>query len=100
MPPEFLIIALLRALAEVAGMLMLGQGLLWLFGPKAREGNFVYDLFKKGTSPVIKATRFICPKFIHDAHIGLVAFLILLWIWFGLGVAKRYICVSQQLVCS
>ena len=26
-----------------AGMLMLGQGVLWLFGPKARDGNFIYD---------------------------------------------------------
>jgi len=100
MPAEILFISILRALVEVAGMLMLGQGLLWLFGPKARDGNFIYDLFKKGTSPFIKATRFIMPKFIHDAHIGLVAFLILLWIWFGLGVAKRHICVAQQLVCT
>lgn len=100
MPLEFLIISLLRALVEVGGMLMLGQGLLWLFGPKARDGNFIYDLFKKGTSPFIKATRFICPKFIHDSHIGMVSFLILLWIWLGLGAAKRYICVTQQLVCT
>ena len=90
---------MMRALVEVAGMLLLGHGLLWLFGPKARDGNWVYELFKKGTSPVIKATRFITPRFVHDAHIGMVAFLLLLWIWFGLGVAKRYICVTQQLAC-
>jgi len=45
MPADILFLTIARALVEVAGMLLLGQGVLWLFGPKAREGNFVYDLF-------------------------------------------------------
>ena len=39
------------------------------------------DLFKKGTGPIIKATRIITPRFVHDSHVGLVAFMLLLWIW-------------------
>ena len=100
MPTEILLVSIARALVEVAGMLMLGQGLLWVFGPRARDGNFVYDLFKKGTSPIIKAARFITPRFVHDAHIGLVAFLVLVWLWFGLAYAKRYLCVMQQVNCT
>jgi hypothetical protein len=100
MPTEFVLVSIARALVEVAGMLMLGQGLLWIFGPKARDGNFIYDLFKKGTGPIIKATRIITPRFVHDAHVGLVAFMLLLWIWLGLGYAKRYLCVTQQLSCT
>lgn len=99
MPTEILLISIARALVEVAGMLMLGQGVLWLFGPRARDGNFVYDLFKKGTAPVIKLTRLITPRFIHDAHIGLVAFILLLWLWFALAYARRYMCVAQGLQC-
>lgn len=99
MPLDILLISIARALVEVAGMFLLGQGVLWIFGPKAREGNFIYDLFKKGTLPIIKVTRAISPRFIHDAHVGLVAFFILGCFWFGLGAWKRYLCVMQSLQC-
>lgn len=99
MPTEILLISIARALVEIAGMLLLAQGLLWLFGPRARDGNFVYDLFKLGTRPVIKFTRAITPRFVHDSHIGVVAFLVLLWLWLGLAFAKRYMCVTQGVQC-
>jgi hypothetical protein len=100
MPIDILLISIARAVVEVAGLFMLGQGILWLFGPKARDGNFIYDLFKKGTRPITGLTRLITPRFVHDAHIGLVAFFILVWLWFGLAVAKRYMCAAQGLQCT
>ena len=100
MPTDILLLSIARALVEVAGLLLLGQGMLWLFGPKARDGNFIYDLFKLGTRPIIKVTRAISPRFVHDAHIGLLAFFILVWLWLGLAFAKRYLCVSQGLQCA
>jgi hypothetical protein len=100
MPTDILLVSIARALVEVAGMLLLGQGVLWLFGPKARDGNFIYDLFKTGTRPIIKATRAITPRFVHDAHIGLVTFIVLVWLWLGLAFAKRYLCFSQSLQCD
>jgi ABC-type uncharacterized transport system permease subunit len=99
MPLDILLLTIVRALVEVAGAMMLGQGVLWLFGPRGRDGNFVYDLFKKGTSPIVKATRVITPRFVHDSHIGLVAFLLLIWIWFVLAFAKRYLCVTHGIQC-
>jgi len=39
------------------------------------------------------------PRFVHDAHIGLLAFFILVWLWLGLAFAKRYLCISQGLDC-
>ena len=100
MPIDILLVTIVRALVEVAGMLMLGQGILWLFGPRARDGNFVYDVLKKGTSPIIRFTRFISPRFVHDAHVGLVAFFILIWLWFGLAIAKHHMCMAQGLQCA
>ena len=100
MPTEILLISIARALVEVAGTLMLGQGILWIFGPKARDGNFVYDLFKMGTDPIIKLTRIITPRFIHDAHVGLVAFFFLACFWIGLAIAKHNMCVARGLQCS
>ena len=100
MPIDILLISIARALVEVAGMFLLGQGLLWIFGPKARDGNFVYDLFKMGTRPIIALTRAIAPRFVHDAHIGLLAFFILLWLWLGLAYAKHYMCIARGLQCT
>ena len=99
MPTDILLVSIARALVEVAGLFLLGQGILWIFGPRAREGNFVYDLFKKGTAPIIKLTRILSPRFIHDAHIGLVAFFFLAWMWVGLAFWKRYLCTLQNLQC-
>ena len=99
MPTDILVISIARALVEVAGMFLLGQGVLWIFGPKARDGNFVYDLFKKGTAPIIRFTRIITPRFIHDAHVGLVAFVLIVWLWIALAGWKRYLCVSQGIQC-
>ena len=99
MPTDILVISITRALVEVAGMFLLGQGVLWIFGPKARDGNFVYDLFKKGTSPIIKLMRIISPRFIHDAHIGMVAFFFLALMWVGLAFWKRYLCTLHNLQC-
>jgi hypothetical protein len=100
MPIEILLLSITRALVEVAAVMLLGQGALWLFGPRGRDGNFVYDLFKKGTGPIVKATRAITPRFVHDSHIGLVAFMILVWIWLALAFAKRYLCVAQGIQCG
>jgi hypothetical protein len=100
MPTEILLVTVARAIVEVAGLFLLGQGILWLFGPKARDGNFVYDLFKMGTRPIIRFTRVITPRFVHDAHIGLVAFLILTWLWLALAYAKRYLCLAQGVQCA
>lgn len=100
MPIDIFLVSAARALVEVAGLLLLGQGVLWLFGPKARDGNFIYDLFKMGTRPLIRITRVLTPRFVHDAHIGLVTFVVLVWLWLGLAFAKRYLCVSQGLQCD
>jgi ABC-type phosphate transport system permease subunit len=100
MPIEILLLSIARAIVEVAGLFLLGQGILWIFGPRARDGNFVYDLFKKGTGPIIKVTRAITPRIVHDAHIGFVAFILLVWLWMGLAFVKRYLCSLYQISCA
>lgn len=79
---------------------MIGQGMLALLAGKARQQNFVYQLFTIVTTPVIRATRFVTPRFVRDDHIPVAAFLLLAWLWIGLAVAKRYVCVTQGLDCS
>jgi hypothetical protein len=81
-------IVILKALTEIAGVAFLGQGVLWVIAGAKRDQNFVYKLFKTLTSPVTRVTRTITPRIIIDAHIGLVAFFLLLVIWLVLTVLK------------
>ena len=82
------VIVILKALTEVAGVAMIGQGLLWVIAGAKRDQNLVYGIFKAVTSPVMKATRAITPRIVLDQHIGLAAFFLLLVIWVVLTALK------------
>jgi hypothetical protein len=82
------IIVILKALTEVAGVAFLGQGILWVIAGAKREQNIVYNLFRTLTSPITRVTRAITPRVIIDAHIGLVAFFLLLVMWVALTALK------------
>lgn len=82
------IIVILKGLTEVAGVAMIGQGILWVIAGAKREQNLVYGLFRTLTSPVMKAARWITPRIVLDQHIGLVAFFLLIVLWLTLTVAK------------
>jgi hypothetical protein len=82
------VIVILKALTEVAGVAFLGQGVLWVLTGVKRDKNLVYNLFKTLTSPVTRVTRAITPRVIVDAHIGLVAFFLLLVLWIVLTAFK------------
>ncbi|MCI4431245.1 MAG: hypothetical protein JHC40_19005 [Burkholderiales bacterium] len=82
------IIVILKALTEVAGVAMLGQGVLWVIAGSRRNQNVVYGLFKTLTSPVMKVTRWVTPRIVLDRHLGLVAFFLLMVLWVFLTVMK------------
>ena len=82
------IIVILKALTEVAGVAFLGQGVLWVLAGARRDQNIVYNLFKTITSPVTKFTRLLTPRVVIDAHIGLVAFFLLIVLWLALTAFK------------
>ena len=82
------IIVILKALTEVAGVAFLGQGVLWVIAGSKRDQNIIYNLFKTITSPITRFTRRITPRVIIDAHIGLVAFFLLIVLWLVLTAFK------------
>lgn len=92
------IIVILKALTEVAGVAMLGQGVLWVIAGSKRDQNLVYNLFKTLTSPVMKATRWITPRVVLDQHLGLVAFFLLLALWVALTAMKIRIVLQNSAV--
>lgn len=96
---DLFLVRALRAIVEVAGLALLGQGLLAVLAGKARQQNFVYQLFQVVTRPVIRAVRFITPRFILDHHMPLVSFFVLLWLWIALAFAKRFLCTLHGVSC-
>ena len=82
------IIVILKALTEIAGVAMLGQGVLWVIAGSRRDQNMVYGLFKTLTSPVMKVTRWVTPRIVLDRHLGLVAFFLLMVLWVVLTIMK------------
>jgi hypothetical protein len=77
----FVAATVLKGLVEVLLVVMLGQGLLYLFAGSKRQENLIYRAFAVVTAPIMKAARFITPRFIVDQHIGYVAFFLLVLLW-------------------
>ena len=73
---------ILKGLAEFVGLLLIGQGLVYMLSFGKHEANAVYRFFRLITSPVVKGTRLITPAKVDDRHVPFVAFAILFWIWF------------------
>jgi hypothetical protein len=75
------LIKIVKALAEVAGLALIGQGLVALFSGVNRDRNFVYALFRVVTRPPTRLARLLTPRFVPDQHMPLVAFFLVFWIW-------------------
>jgi hypothetical protein len=90
-----LLAIILKAMLEVAILVMIGQGILFVLAGATRQQNLVYRVFTAVTQPVMKATRFITPRFIVDQHIGLVAFFLLLLLWLLAVALKVHFFIGQ-----
>ncbi|MCX7150287.1 MAG: hypothetical protein NTY05_12895 [Rhodocyclales bacterium] len=97
--PELFMLGLLRALVEVAGYFLLGQGLLALLAGSRKHDNMVYKLFVIVTGPVVKAVRKLTPRQIIDKHVPFIAFAVLFWLWIALNWLKRLYCETNMLQC-
>lgn len=92
-----MLLDILKALLEVAGLALLGQGLLFLFAGAKRDRNVVYQALATVTRPVIRVTRFVTPRIVLDRHLGLVAFLLVTLGWFLVLVEKQSVCTQGAL---
>ena len=100
MPFDILIATVLLALTQVAGLMLLARGFLWLFGPRARRGNVIYDLLTAGTAPFIRFTRAVTPRFVRDVHLPWITFFLLFLLYVGLVYAKLALCASHGIDCK
>jgi len=99
MPFDILLVSILRTLVEVAGFALLGQGALAVLAGKYREQNALYRVLRVVTAPVVRGVRFVTPRFILDAHIPMLSFFLLFWLWIVLAVVKRHLCSLHGVAC-
>ncbi|MBU0689206.1 MAG: hypothetical protein KJ850_06655 [Gammaproteobacteria bacterium] len=97
--PLLLLIVILKALVEVAALSLLAQGVLRILAGRNFQQNFAYRLFQVIASPAISLARWVSPSFIAQQYLGLVALLLLFWMWLALIYAKAYVCHAHQLSC-
>jgi hypothetical protein len=88
-----LLVEILKMLAEIALLALVGQWVLGLLAGRRREDNLFYQLFQIVTKPLVKGARLISPKVVLDQHLPLVAFLLLSFIWVVVTITKIDICV-------
>ncbi len=73
-----------KALIEFAGLLLLGQGLVFLLSFGRHESNPIYRFLRFLTGPVVRPMRAITPRFVVDQHVPAIALFILFWVWVAL----------------
>ncbi|HEY8251704.1 MAG TPA: hypothetical protein VIG70_13960 [Burkholderiales bacterium] len=101
MQTELLLVVIVKALAELAGMFLLGRGLLWVLAGGKRMDNIFFQVIAVLTNPVIRAARWIMPRVVMDSYIPAIAFGMVAWIWLAIVFwVLPEMCSSGSYDCS
>ncbi len=85
---------IVKLIAEIALMPLLGQWLLGLLAGARKEQNLFYQILQIMTRPFVSVARRVSPKMVLDRHVPLVAFCLLLFIWLGATIFKIQTCIQ------
>lgn len=83
-----------KLIAEIALMALLGQGVLALLAGAKREQNIFYQILQIVGRPFVALARLLTPQMVLDRHVPLVAFFLLLFIWLGATLYKIRLCLE------
>jgi hypothetical protein len=89
------LLVIVHTLILVAGLSLLAQGLVGIFNWQRRHQNVIYQLFAVITRPVVALVRLVTPRVILDQHVPLVAFLLLVFGYLGIGLWHRDVCLDD-----
>lgn len=84
------LVGAIRAVIEMLGMCLLGQGILYFLAGRGRANNPIYQLFDLITRPPRRIVERILPP-ASGAMIGVAYFAILLLLWIGLAFVRKFI---------
>jgi hypothetical protein len=80
-----LLLNMLYATLAFAGLLLLGQGAVYLMCLGRHEENAVYRMMRFLTSPVTRVVRKVTPAGVSDKHVPFVAFFLIFWLCLALA---------------
>lgn len=83
-----------KAVTEIALLALLGQGLLGALSGQKRSHNPFYRVLQAVGQPFVSLARRVSPRWVLDRHVPLVAFVLLLWAWVAMTLAKVSVCVE------
>jgi len=89
-----LVASLVKLIAEIVLMALLGKGLVALLAGERRERNFFYQVLGMMTRPFERAARFVAPRVVLDRHLPIVTFFIMLFVWIAALIAKISVCLE------
>ncbi len=85
------LLSALRAVIEMLGLCLIGQGILFVLAGSGRETNPIYRLFKLLTAGPIRLVTRILPKGCSQGFINGLTFGILLMLWLSLAFLRRFV---------
>ena len=88
------LVTIVKLVAEIALLALLGQWLLGLLAGNKRDKNLFYQILQIMGKPFVAAARLVSPRFVLDRHLPLVAFLMLVFVWLGATILKIQTCLQ------
>ena len=85
------LIGALRAIVEMLGLCLLGQGILYLMAGRQRTGNRIYQLFALITKAPRRVAAAILPGSASAVVIGIFTFVVVLILWLGLAFVRKFV---------
>lgn len=88
------LVSIVKLVAEIALMALLGRFVLGLLAGARREQNLFYQILEIMTRPFVRGARLITPKVVLDRHLPLVAFFLLVFAWLAATITRINICIQ------
>jgi len=88
---------IIKAVAELALLALVGRFVVGLLAGERREGNVFWQLLDVIARPPLKIARWISPRVILDRHIPLAAFLLAAFVWLAALQGKVSACLEAGL---
>ena len=88
---------IIKAVAELALLALLGRFVVGLLAGQGRERNVFWQLLDVIAKPPLKVARWISPRVILDKHIPIAAFLLTAFVWLAALQAKVSACLEAGL---
>ena len=85
------VIGALRAIVEMLGLCLIGQGFLYLLAGDYRQQNPIYRFFDLLTRPPRLLTALLLPKKVSGNVVGMLAFGFLFALWIALAWLRKFL---------